>query len=49
MKPKTDEELLAIFTEARRLFTDPDGGPIVGATSDGDKHCQIAATVIIGA
>lgn len=49
MKPKTDEELLAIFTEARRLFTGPDGCPIVGATQDGDTHCRYAATVIVGA
>lgn len=49
MKPKTDAELLAIFTEARRLFTDSDGGPIVGETTDGNTHCGYAATVIIGA
>lgn len=49
MKPKTDEELLAIFAEARRLFTDTDGAPITGESTDGATHCNYAATVIIGA
>jgi hypothetical protein len=49
VQPKSDEELLAIFAEARRLFTEADGGPITGATMDGDTHCRYASTVIIGA